>query len=196
MAAQIYLAYPDLGRDQFTGTDPDQDPEQFIQLIEKKFRFSHGDAPANGAALDDYNFRRKSYFATLVRGPAAEWFKTSITDANTWAEISERFITRFADGRNKFRHRMEAEHVTRRDGEEIKYFLHRIKIVVRKGWPDDLAGVAQNDRNAERAEQDRQRRQRCIDYSLRDLRPPKLKEKAHEYLMDHRMQPGSNFHNQ
>ena len=72
MAAQNYLAYPDLGRDQFTGTDPDQDPEQFIQLIEKKFRFSHGDTPANGPALDDYNFRRKSYFATLLRGPAAE----------------------------------------------------------------------------------------------------------------------------
>ena len=87
MAAQNYLAYPDLGRDQFTGTDPDQDPEQFIQLNEKKFRFSHGDTPANGAALDNYNFRRKSYFATLPRGPAAEWFETSITDANTWAEI-------------------------------------------------------------------------------------------------------------
>ena len=185
MAAQNYLAYPDLGRDQFTGTDPDQDPEQFIQLIEKKFRFSHGDTPANGPALDDYNFRRKSYFATLLRGPAAEWFETSITDANTWAEIRERFITRFADGRNKFRHRMEAEHVIRRDGEEIKNFLHRIKIVVGKGWPDDLAGVAQNNRDAERAAQDRQRRQRCIDYSLRGLRPPKLREKAHEYLMDH-----------
>ena len=80
---------------------------------------------------------------------------------------------------------MEAEHVTRRDGEEIKNFLHRIKIVVGKGWPDDLAGVAQNDRNAKRAAQDRQRRQRCIDYSLRSLRHPKLREKAHEYLMDH-----------
>ena len=54
-----------------------------------------------------------------------------------------------------------------------------------KGWPDDLAGVAQNDGNAERAAQDRQRRQRCIDYSLRRLRPPKLREKAHGYLMDH-----------
>ena len=79
-------------------TNSQQLREQFIQLIEKKFRFSHGDTPANGPALGDYNFRRKSYFATLLRGPAAEWFETSITDANTLAEIKEEFITRFADG--------------------------------------------------------------------------------------------------
>ena len=66
-----------MGRDQFSGTDPDQDPEQFIQLIERKYRFSHGDTPgaADAGALADYNFRRKSYFATLLRGPAAEWLK-------------------------------------------------------------------------------------------------------------------------
>ena len=52
---------------------------------------------------------------------------------------------------------MVAEHVTRRDGEEIKIFLHRIKTVVGKGWPEDLAAVAQNYRNAERAAQDNQR---------------------------------------
>ena len=188
--AQNYLAYPDLGRDQFTGIDPDQDPQQFVQLIEKKFRFSHGDVPAQQNAIDDYNFRRKSYFATLLRGPAAESFETSITDQNTWDEIRERFITRFADGRNKFRHRMEAENLIRRDGEEIKNFLHRVKIMVGKGWPDDLAGVQQKNQNAERTAQERQRRQRCIEYSLKGLRPLKLREKAHEYLMDH---PNANW---
>ena len=192
MAQANYLAYPDLGRDQFTGTDPDQDPEQFIQLIEKKFRFSHGDPPdaalRAGAALADYNFRKQSYFATLLRGPTAEWFETTVTPANpalNWDQIRERFITRFADGRNKFRHRMEVEQIKRRDGEEIKNYLHRIKIAVGKGWPDDLAGIAPNDRDAERNAQARQRRQRCIDYSLKGLRPTKLREKAHEYLMDH-----------
>ena len=58
-------------------------------------------------------------------------------------------------------------------------------IVVEKGWPNDLAKVAQNDRNAETIAQDRQRSQRCIDYSLRGLWPPKLREKAHEYIFDH-----------
>ena len=59
---------------------------------------------------------RKSSPATLLRRPAAEWFETGITDGNTWEEIRERFVTNFADGRNKFRQRMEAEHVTTRDG--------------------------------------------------------------------------------
>ena len=34
--ANTHLAYPDLAIDKFSGTDPDQDAESFIQLIEKK----------------------------------------------------------------------------------------------------------------------------------------------------------------
>ena len=32
--ANTHLAYPDLAIDKFSGTDPDQDAESFIQLIE------------------------------------------------------------------------------------------------------------------------------------------------------------------
>ena len=32
--AATHLAYPDLALDKFSGTDPDQDAESFIQLIE------------------------------------------------------------------------------------------------------------------------------------------------------------------
>ena len=32
--ATMHLAYPDLAIDQLSGTDPDQDAESFIQLIE------------------------------------------------------------------------------------------------------------------------------------------------------------------
>ena len=34
--AACHLAYPDLAVDKFSGTDPDQDAESFIQLIERK----------------------------------------------------------------------------------------------------------------------------------------------------------------
>ena len=34
--ANAHLAYPDLAIDKFSGTDPDQDAESFIQLIERK----------------------------------------------------------------------------------------------------------------------------------------------------------------
>ena len=58
---------------------------------------------------------------------------------------------------------MEVEHCVRGDGEEIGNFLHRIKKVVDKGWPDDMEGIAEGDRAAERQAQGRQRRQRYID---------------------------------
>ena len=44
--AATHLAYPDLALDKFSGTDPDQDAESFIQLIERKINFALGDAPA------------------------------------------------------------------------------------------------------------------------------------------------------
>ena len=62
---------------------------------------------------------------------------------------------------------MEVEHCVRGDGEEIRNFLHRIKKIVDKEWPDEIEGIAEGDRVAERQAQGRQRRQRYIDYTLR-----------------------------
>ena len=183
--AATHLAYPDLALDKFSGTDPDQDAESFIQLIERKINFALGDAPANPDALANYNFRKKALFSSLLRGPAAEWYESNVEAATPWNDIRTRFVARFSDGRNKFRHRMEVEHCIRRDGEEIRNFLHRIKRTVDKGWPDDMSGIAGPQQAAEQVAQARQRRQRYIDYSLRGLRPNYLRRKAQEYLMEH-----------
>ena len=181
-----YLTHSDLSLDNFSGTDPDQDAEQFINLMERRISFALGQPPAApGVDFNAYNFRKKSLFSSPLRGPAADWYETNVVAATTWDQLRARFITRFEDGGNKFRHRMEIEHCLRRDGEEIKNYLHRIKLVVDKGWPDDSAGIATGDQPDERAAQARQRRQRCMDYSLRGMRPRHLQRKAHEFLMGH-----------
>ena len=128
---------------------------------------------------------KKALFSSLLRGPAAEWYGSTIEAATPWEGIRTNFITRFSDGRNKFRHRLEVEHCVRRDGEEIRNFLHGIKKTVDKGWPDDMNGIARAQQNAEREAQARQRRQPYMDYSLRGLRPRYLQRKAQEYLMEH-----------
>ena len=184
--ANAHLAYPDLAPDKFSGTDPDQDAEAFIRLIECKINFALGTEPDEADAEHvTYLFRKKALFSSLLRGPAAEWYGSTIQDAMTWNEVRTLFITRFSDGRNKFRHRMEVEHCIRADGEEIRNFLHRIKKTVDKGWPDDMAGVLAADQPADRTAQARQRRQRYIDYTLKGLRPRYLQRKAQEYLMEH-----------
>ena len=182
--ANTHLAYPDLAIDKFSGTDPDQDAESFIQLIERKINFALGDAPADAGELVNYTFRKKALFSSLLRGAAAEWYESNITNATAWDDVRTNFITRFSDGRNKFRYRMEVEHCIRGDGEEIRNFLHRIKRTVDKGWPDDLNGIEAAKYAAERTAQGRQRRQRYIDYSLKGLRPRYLQRKAQEYLME------------
>ena len=45
--AAAHLAYPDLAVDKFSGTDPNQNAESFIQLIERKINFALGDAPGD-----------------------------------------------------------------------------------------------------------------------------------------------------
>ena len=183
--ANAHLAYPDLALDKLSGTDPDQDAEAFIRLIECKINFAletEPDAAADEHAI--YKFRKKALYSSLLRGPAAKWYASTITDAMIWNDVRTLFLTRFSDGRNKFRHRMEVEHCIRADGEEIRNFLHRIKKTVDKGWPDDMVGIAPGDQNAERTAQARQRRQRYIDYTLKRLRPRYLQRKAQEYLTE------------
>ena len=184
--ANTHLTDPDLSLDKFSGTDPDQDAEAFIHLIECKNNFALRTEPDEADAEHAiYLFRKKALFSSLQRGPAAELYGSTIQDAMTWNEVRTLFITRFSDGRNKFRHRMEVEHCIRADGEEIRNFLHRIKKTVEKGWPDEKAGFVAAEQAAEGTAQARQRRQRYIDYTLKGLRLRYLQRKAQDYLIEH-----------
>ena len=136
-----HLAYPDLALDKFSGTDPDQDAEAFIRLIDCKINSAVGTEPdETDAEHVIYLFRKKALFSSLLRGPAPEWYGSTIQDAKTWNDFRTLFITRFSDGSNKLRHRMEIEHCIRADGGETRNFLHRIKknsgqrLARRYGW--------------------------------------------------------------
>ena len=122
--ASAHLAYPELALEKFSGTDPDQDAEAFIRLIECKINLALGTKPEADLEHVIYLFRKKALFSPLLRGPAAEWYGSTIQDAMTWNEVRLLYITRFSDGRNKLRHRMEVEHCIRTDGEEIRNFFH------------------------------------------------------------------------
>ena len=93
----------------------------------------------------------------------AESFLQLIEAATLWNEIEVNFITRFSDGRNKFRPRLEVEHC----------------------WPDDMDGIPRAQQNAERAKQTRQQEQRYMDYNLRGIKPNYLQLKAQEQLMEY-----------
>ena len=192
--ATAHLAYPDLALDKFSGTDPNQDAKAIIRLIECKTTFARGTEPNEADAYKVIClFRKNTLFSSLLRGHAGEWYGSTIQEAMTWNEVRTLFITRFSDGRNKFRHRMEVEHFIRADGEEIRSFLHRIRKTVDKGWPDDMAGVKAAEQAAERTAQARQRRQRYIDYTLDGLRPRYLQRKTQEYLMEHPIATWNDF---
>ena len=65
--ANTHLANPDLAFDKFSGTDPDQDAESFVQLMEGEINSALGDAPADPDDLDSYTFRKKALSSSLLR---------------------------------------------------------------------------------------------------------------------------------
>ena len=82
--ANTLLVYPEPAFDIFSGTDPDQDTESFIQLIERKINFALGDAPADGGELENYTFRKKALFSSLLRGSTSEWYESNVSNLTTW----------------------------------------------------------------------------------------------------------------
>ena len=70
--ANAHPAYPDLALGKLSGTDPDQDAEAFIRLIECKVNFALGTEPEAAAGEHFiYLFGKKALFSSLLRGPAA-----------------------------------------------------------------------------------------------------------------------------
>ena len=183
--AQPQLAYPDLARNKFSGTDQDQDAEAFIRLMECKIDFALGTEP-DPVDLEHVIclFGKKALFSSLLRGPAVQWYGSTFQDAMTWNEVRTLFITKFSDRRNKLRHRLEVEHCVRADGEENRNFLHRMKKTVDKGWPDHVVRIAASDQNAECTTQARQRIQRYIYYTRKRLRRRYFQRKAQKHLME------------
>ena len=91
--ANAHLAYAYLALDKFPGTDPDQDAEAFIRLIECETNFALRTEPDKA---DDahviYLFRKKALFSSLLQRPAAEWYGRTIQDATTWNDVRTLFI--------------------------------------------------------------------------------------------------------
>ena len=174
------VSFPDLALDKFSGNDPEQNVRSFLTTVENKINFSMGHEPDNDDERARYLFRKKALFSSLLRGPAAEWYTDNIEDGHDWQHIRTHFLTRFSDNRDKYRYRITAENSVRGNEEIVKNYFHRVKRAVDRGWPDE-----ENADNAARAALNAQRRQKYIEFAVRGLTPNELKNKAHQYLIEH-----------
>ena len=148
--ANTHLVYPDRAIDKFFRHRSRSGRRIFHQINRTKNQLCSWRHTWIRKRTCKLHFQKKALFSSLFRGPAAEWYESNTTNATSWDKVRTNFITRFSDGRNKFRYRMEVEHCIREDGKEIRIFLHRIKITVDEGWPDDMEGIAPADHGAER----------------------------------------------
>ena len=187
------ISHPKLSLMTFSGNDPKQKATTFWNAVENKILFSLDQRPADGDARRSYDNRQRSLFGSLLTDTSLEWFNDNVTNATTWAQLKDLFLNRFTEGRGQFKHRIDAENTARQDGQLIKIYFHRIKPSVDRGWPESIDVTVHADKaaqNAERNIQTRQRSQKYIDFSIKKLRPLALKQKVHEYMIEH---PNSNW---
>ena len=170
MAANV-VAYPDIALEKFTVLHPSEDAQEFFSLIQRKIQFSLGTRdPADADLQAAYDARQKALFGSVLRGPAAQWFET-LAPALAWNEVRNHFITRFTDAKDKYRKIIEVESIKRQPEGLIKSYNHRVTKAVEKGWPDP-------DFNND------QRTAKCMEYFVRGLTPPALKQKAQQLLIE------------
>ena len=90
--------------------------------------------------------------------------------ALAWNKVRNQLITRFTDAKDKYRKRIEVESIKRQPEELIISYTHRVTKAVEKSWPDPDF----ND----------QRTPKCMEYFVRGLTPPALKQKAHQLSIE------------
>ena len=115
----------------FSGNDPNQNATAFWNSVETKILFSLGQRPADNDARRSYNSRQRSLFGSFLTDTYLEWFNDNVTNATTPAQLKDLFLNRFIDGRDQFKHRIDAENAARQDGELIKKLLPQNQIVCR-----------------------------------------------------------------
>ena len=94
------VAYPDIALEKFTGLDSSEDAQAFIELIERKIRFSLGLRPDDADEPELFDHRRKQLSFSVLRGPAQNWFRC-LNVAIAWNDLRTPFINRFTDGKDK-----------------------------------------------------------------------------------------------
>ena len=165
------VAYPDLALEKFTGLDPNEDARDFLDIVEKKIAFSLGTRPGDaGDEQDAYDNRQRALFGSILRGPAAQWYQGLAANL-PWNDIRDQFIDGFTDDKDKYRRRIEAENIKRQPDEFIKSYIHRLSTAVDRGWPNPTFN-------------DDQRTAKKMEFFVRGLSPPGLKQKAHQFLIE------------
>ena len=83
--------------DKFSGTELDQDAKAFIRLRECKIVFALETEPDPGDQEHVINlFAKKALFSSLLRGPATEWYGSTIQDEMIWNVVRTLFKRGFS----------------------------------------------------------------------------------------------------
>ena len=126
----VQANFNDVVMEKFSGTEPEDDADAFVKQVEHKIKVTLGQLPAPGNDRENYLFRQRALFASLLHGPAAEWCAVNINEENaahTRNFIKREFRTLFTDGQDRYRFRIQAEKIKRTEREPIKTYLQRVK---------------------------------------------------------------------
>ena len=96
---------------------------------------------------------------------------SGISRSVTWNDIRDQFIDRFTDDKDKYRRGIETENIKRKLDEFIKSYIHRLSSAEDRGCPNPTF-------------KDDQRTAKKVEFFVRGLSPPGLKQKANQHLIE------------
>ena len=181
--------FNDVVMEKISATEPEDDADAFVKQVQHKIKVTLGQLPAPSNDRENYLFRQRALFASLLRGPAAEWYAANIKEedaAHTWDFLKREFRTRFTDGRDRYRFRIQAENIKRTENEPIKTYLQRVKKIVDKGWPTIyVVGATAAQRTAADNQMPIHRNEKYISLGSKGLIPNSLKQCAYKRMLEH-----------
>ena len=181
--------FKDVVMGKISGTEPEDDADAFVKQVEQEIKVTLGQLPAPRNDGENYLFRQRALFASLLRGPAAEWYAAKINKedvAHTRDFMKREFGTPFIDGRDRYRFRIQAENIKRTESEPIKTYLQRVKNTVEKSWPTIyVVGANAAQRTVSDNQMQIHRNEKHISLGSKGSIPNSLKQCAYKRMLEH-----------
>ena len=119
----------------FTGTDPEQSVEDYLNAVTANLILNIGPEPINTPLHQNWIHRRTALIQTTLDGAAHKWFSVlPIETKSEWKRFTQTFKKIFDSERNKQHQRVLCNELRRLPNETIKQLAVRIETLVPKAY--------------------------------------------------------------
>ena len=126
----------------FDGLDHNYTPEEYLQHIEARVKFSLGLQLTSEHEYKFWHARRMAFVQCSLPGTALSWYiRLNDTYKHDWHAFVQAFKKQFSSRKNAFYAQVEALNLTKKDNETVRHFALKVQQLVEKGWCNENAST-------------------------------------------------------